>query len=379
MEKKHAIYFWFDSPPKVGKGAFNYVANNWPEEVHYVFNNDFREERKASNWNDGDFGKAWITELFREANPDETIDKIFCENPQAIHVVNGLDSLIMRKIKKRLFSYNVPLVVLSERPVLMGGIFEKLLRKVFFQLKYRRLYHQFKSYVKAFLPLGQLGVDTFRRYGWRRDVMFPFMYNPQLTDISVLSDKDIHRRVRFLYVGRFYYKTKGIDTLMKATSFLKGDWSLDLVGGYGLNADEVIEWANTRKQVHYKGRWNSLEVTKKMQEYDVIVIPTKYDGWNLLVNEGLHAGIGVITTNEAVSHEIIEKCGAGIVVEADNPRKLAEALQFAINHPEEVSAWKHKASLFVSRISTPVVGQYMIDTINYCIYNEGIRPKCPWV
>ena len=44
------IIFWFDSPPKVGKGAFNYVANNWGNSVYYVFNNDFRQERKNNNW-----------------------------------------------------------------------------------------------------------------------------------------------------------------------------------------------------------------------------------------------------------------------------------------------------------------------------------------
>lgn len=378
MKEKDSIFFWFDSPPKVGKGAFNYVANNWPKQVYFVFNNDFRAERKAANWNDGDFGKAHIIALYNEKSPETKIHEIFSQYSHSVHIVNGFSSLIMKKISHYVCQEGMKLLLLSERPDQMGNWYERILRDLFFQIKYRWLYRQFKPYVKAFLPLGGMGKDTFRRYGWEEQVMFPFMYNPPIEDISSQSMKDVHHPIKFLYVGRFYYKTKGTDVLMKAISYLEGDWTLDLVGGYGKNADDVIKWAETEKNVHYIGKWNSLEVTKNMQQYDVVVIPTKYDGWNLLVNEGLHAGIGVITTNEAVSHEIIEKSGAGIVVQARSPRLFAEALQHAIDNPTDVIEWKRKAEQFVPRISTPVVGAYLIDIINYSIYNEGERPLCPW-
>lgn len=377
--KKGSIYFWFDSPPKVGKGAFNYIANNWPEPVYFVFNNDFRAERKESNWNDGNFGKACIIELYKEENAKKTIHDIFTSHQEDIHIVNGFNSMIMRKIKHKVRLNGTLLIVLSERPDQMGNLFERGVRDVYFYLKYRWLHFQFKPFVKAFLPLGQLGKNTFRKYGWNEEIMYPFMYNPQLEDISDKSEKIAHQPLRFLYVGRFYYKTKGVDVLMKATECLRGDWTLDLVGGYGLNANDVMKWAEKKENVRYIGRWDSIKVTVNMQQYDVVVIPTKYDGWNLLVNEGLHAGIAVITTDEAVSHEVIKKSQAGKIVKANDSFELAKAMQFAIDNPLQVVEWKRNAQNFVPLIATPTVGKYMLDIINFAIYNEGKRPICPWI
>ncbi|MCD8387770.1 MAG: glycosyltransferase family 4 protein [Bacteroidales bacterium] len=380
MEKKRDnIYFWFDSPPKVGKGAFNYVANNWSEEVFFVFNNDFREERKASNWNDGDFGKAKIIALYEESDPNHTIENIFLKDKSSIHIVNGLATNIMNRIEKFLLNNDSRLIVFTERPDQMGGIVERYMREIFFHIKYRQLNHKFNKIIKAFLPLGGLGKKVFMKYGWSEKKIFPFMYNPQMTNISALNNRTTKDEVRFLYVGRFYFKTKGVDTLMKATSYLKGNWHLDLVGGYGKNAEEVKAWAQATPTVDYIGRWNSLEVTKNMQDYDVIVVPTKYDGWNLLINEGLHAGVGVITTDEAVSHEVIEESGAGMVVRANKPKELAEAMQRVIDNPEMANKWRSLSRNFVENISTPTVGKYLIDIILFAIYNEGIRPKCPWI
>lgn len=376
---KDKVIFWFDSPPKVGKGAFNYVTNNWENEVIYVFNNDFREERKSVNWNDGDFGKAKIIELYKFENQDLIIKSIFNENPHAINIVNGFTSIIASKIEPHILKPGIKLLMMSERPVTMGNFIERLCRKVFFKIKYRLICNKFIKYTNAFLPLGKTGVNEYLKYGWPENKMYAFMYNPQLKVIdNIIYHSDNNPKIRFLYIGRFYYKTKGIDTLMKATKYLTGDWSLDLVGGYGKNAKQVISWASNQSNVRYIGRWNSDEVITNMSKYDVVVVPSKYDGWNLLINESLHAVVGVISTNETVSHEIIQASGAGIVIKANNKHELANAMQKVIDSPLLINQWKINALNFVHNIDSSVVGKYFIDIINYTFYNIGNRPICPW-
>lgn len=373
------IYFWFDSPPKVGKGAFNFIANHWPGKVYYIFNNDFRAERKACNWNDGDFGRAEIIALYECKDEEETIKNVFVDNPNSIHIINGFGTLIVKKIQPYILVNGIKLLVFSERPVLMGSFIERMIRNIYFKYKYSKLCKMFQPFTSAFLPLGMLGVKTFASYGWQQDILYPFMYNPLLDDLSNKNAKKVSKQINFLYIGRFFYKTKGIDVLMKATNFLHGDWQLDLVGGYGNNAEEVIAWAKDKGNVNYIGRWNSMEVVEKMQSYDIVVVPTKYDGWNLLCNEALHAGIAVITTDEAVSHEIIAKSKAGKVVPSKSPKKMAEVMQFAIDHPDDVENWKQNGRLYVKNISSDTVGQYLMDIITYSIYKVGDRPQCPWL
>lgn len=375
---KDNIYFWFDSPPKVGKGAFNYVANHWPCRVSFIFNNDFRAERKVAGWNDGEFGKANVISLFNESDPENVVRDIFNNDSSAIHIVNGLTTHVMRRVSPYLPQLKKKIFVLSERPVQMGRVIEKMIRISFFYFKYSLLYYSYDKYMAAFLPLGKMGVDTFSRYGWNKEKMYPFMYNPMLPILEPNSNIKVKENLRFLYIGRFYYKTKGVDVLMKATRFLKGNWSLDMVGGYGKNSEEVIEWASKAPNVQFKGTWDSNTIIQKMRNYDVVCVPTRYDGWNLLINESIYAGIGIITSDEAVSHELIAKSHSGKIVKAGDARAFSQAMQYAIDNHDVVEQWKQNAFESVHLISCETVGRYLYDIINYETYHEGCKPVCPW-
>lgn len=375
---KDSIYFWFDNPPKAGKGAFNYIANNWHGKVYYIFNSDFRCERKAAGWNDGEYGKANVISLFNENDPESVVKNIFINDSTAIHIVNGLTTQVMKRVTPYLPQINKKIFVLSERPNFVGRFFERKMREAFFHLKYRYLYLSYNKYVAAFLLLGKMGVDTFSKYGWNKDKMYVFMYNPMLPILEPNPNIKVKENLRFLYIGRFYYKTKGVDVLMKATQFLKGNWSLDMVGGYGKNSDEVIEWASMSPNVRYKGTWNSNSIIQKMRDYDVVCIPTRYDGWNLLINESIHAGVGIITSDEAVSHEVINRSCSGLIVKAGDACSFARAMQYAIDNHDVVEQWKQSASESVHLISCETVGKYLCDIINFETYCEGSKPICPW-
>ena len=259
-----------------------------------------------------------------------------------------------------------------------GGAIEKMIRISFFYFKYSLLYHSYDKYIAAFLPLGKMGVDTFSRYGWNKEKMYPFMYNPMLPILEPNPNIKVKENLRFLYIGRFYYKTKGVDVLMKATRFLKGNWSLDMVGGYGKNSEEVIEWASKTPNVQFKGTWDSNTIIQKMRNYDVVCVPTRYDGWNLLINESIYAGIGIITSDEAVSHELIAKSHSGKIVKAGDARAFSQAMQYAIDNHDAVEQWKQNAFESVHLISCETVGRYLYDIINYETYHEGSKPVCPW-
>jgi glycosyltransferase involved in cell wall biosynthesis len=376
------LIFWFDQPPKVSKGAFNYISKAWGNKVFYICDHDFDDTRKSVNWNDGDFGGAEVIILSEHQNPENFIDEIFIKYKDAVHVISGFTNSIQKRIRRYIFNANIKLVAFSERPDMFGGKAEKLLRTININIKYRRLYKEFNDYVNIFLPLGQKSVEKFATFGWDKSKMFPFMYNPEIikNDDETFLPK-ISGEIKFLYVGRFFYKTKGIDTLMKATKLLPEEgWRLDLVGGYGKDADKVIRWAESVKNVKYIGRWQSQDVGKNMRVYDVIVVPSKYDGWNLLPNEAIAANIGTITTNQAVSDEIITASGAGIVVPADDNKLLATAMQKAISDPVIINEWKQKAKEYAPLVSSETVGNYFIDILDYAFFDKSRpRPVCPWI
>lgn len=372
------VIFWFDYPPKVEVGAFNAFNKLWDGEVYYAVSNPHRSERVLANWGD-EYGDVKILKLYEEADRIKAIKSLLHSHPDAIHILNGFDTKICKEIKPFLFKEELKALLFTERPAIFGNWGETLLRKVYTTVKYSRLCQEYAKYVRAILPLGEQGVSVFRKLGFPKDRIYDFMYCPSLTDLSQEKDIVVHSPLRFVYVGRFFYKTKGTDVLLDALPYLKGEWSLDLVGGYGANRDEVLERIKGYENVRFAGTWDSNSVVSNLQSYDVVLIPSKADGWNLLVNEAFHAGVGVIVSDQAVSHEVVANHGGGAVFKSEDPRQMAGVIQQVIDRPEIALGWMRRAQENVPLISLDTVGKYLYDIVRYEFFQVKEKPKCPWL
>ena len=382
MPIENEVIIWFNIPPKVEKGAFNYLSKYWPNKVYYVILNDLAEYRKNNGWDDDDFGNAEVIKLWGVKDVDTYIQS-FCEcHPSAIHIINGFTNTIQKKVRRVLKGSRAHIGVYTERPSYYGNFLERIFRRVALFFKYTAIRFRDEKRTDFVLPLGGQGVKAFMAYGWRKENLFRFMYNPVLSFPSPITRKTASS-VRFIYVGRFYFKTKGVDVLMKACNYLYGSWSLDFVGGYGKDSQAVIDWINTNSNVNFIGNWKAEQVLLNLQNYDVVIVPSKCDGWNLLINESIAAGVGCISSDEAVSQELILASGAGEVYHWNRPKELAKHMQKVIDRPEIVQHWKNKAIYYRSRIDSDVVGKYLIDILHYVYYhdqNQSIeRPRCPWI
>src|SRR5690606_4619603 len=126
----------------------------------------------------------------------KVIKKVFSENPTALHVIPGFTNNIQKRIKEYILVPGVKLVAFSERPDIMGNLIEKFARKIYFYFKYTAIRKKYAPFVKAFLPLGQLGIRTFKNYGWDEKIMFPFMYNPVIHKDFANAEKPKNRVIR---------------------------------------------------------------------------------------------------------------------------------------------------------------------------------------
>lgn len=374
------LIFWFDQPPKVGKGCFNYISETWENTVVFAYLHDFNKTRKSVNWDDDDYGKAQLIELGPDAQAK--VDNLFQMYPDAIHIADGFKSEMMIYLKKYIMSGKYKFISFSERPGVYGKWWKKMLKRVYIPLSEKRISKKYVDKICAYLPLGRTGVKTALKYGWNRDILYPFMYDP----VDYVTDYNIYpvgNRVKMLYVGRFSKYTKGTDILMKAIDLLKSDsktYTLDMAGGYGDLREKALRWIGTKKNVNFLGLWDSKEVGMKMKKYDICIVPSKFDGWNLLVNEAIRAHIAVIVTDEAVSDELVTESNAGMVVPANSPKSLARAIDYAIANKELIEKWKYNAQKYTTCISSKSVGTYMMNIIRYECLGEGReRPSCPWL
>ncbi len=161
------------------------------------------------------------------------------------------------------------------------------------------------------LACGTLGKAYFAKYGARADRMFCFPYEPDYRLIQTLSSEQIDRvrqqfglpvgRRRLVYSGRLI-QIKRVDLLIDAfiaIAALRPTWDLVIVGDGPLHE-------NLRAQVptELAGRiiWTGFAddqstVSAIYRASDVLVLPSDYEPWALVINEAAAAGMAIVSSN----------------------------------------------------------------------------------
>lgn len=375
------LVIWVNSPPHVERGAFGYLEDHWPGGVVYAVLGELRDERRAMGWEISADGSQVTAHVRGSDSIEQFCSHILADNPTAFHLVAGLSNITGRALS-RIVRSTPPcrVAVFSERPGAYGPLIKRLAARLVVPIKYRWLVRRYRRHVGLLLPLGEAGVETFARYGWPVENLAPFMYCPTRRGGAPKPIQGHGGPLRFIYVGRLSRFTKGTDILLEAADRLNGRWSLEIVGGHGDMVETVRSWAAQRPNVRPAGGATPDEVRGILDRQDVCVVPSRFDGWNVVVNEALYAGRGVIVSDEAVSHELIEASGAGIVVGARSARRLAAAMQWVIDDPSLVLTWSERAVEYAPQISPDTVGRYLFEMLQAVLMQTpGPRPAPPWL
>lgn len=367
------IYFLRHTPIDVDIEMYKELTRIWGNNIIVISDTSFPINRKQCGYEVPTDIKTII--LDQSGNPDY-LDTLFSNKSDAIFLFNGLGRA--KQYKDQIDRYKLTYGIVAERDNLIGArLYKKIIKNVFpFVQKIR--YKQIISNCSFFLAMGRAGIQCYTKYGVPKDKLFNFMYcdsNPHYTPKKLIARDTI----RFLYVGRFDFPLKGLDVLLDSIEKVKGNYTLDLVGGYGNNFDAVIKRLNEMDKVRFIGTWDSYEVSERMNEYDVVIVPSKMDGWNLHCNLSIKAGIVAIATDQSGSNELIEYCGNGLVVKANSVYHMQQAIEKLIENPQLIDEMKMKTTEFVELISNEKVAQYVNDILVYSITKESFkRPKCPW-
>ena len=372
------IIFWRPIPPDVNLGAFLEFAKLWRGKIEIYYFHSLPIERKKCGWESK--LEQDVVLKYIDSNNNESIRNIIEKNVQSIHVFSGIRGE-NEKILKYLLKCNsqAKITVISERPAMyyrgIFGIIERLGR--FFV--YRRLSYKYNNKINAFFILGENAIRQYKLYGFDGKNIFQYMYCP---DIQSTCSTKSHKNngVKFLYIGRFDDRIKGIKTLMSAINQVNDkNWSLDLVGGYGDYKDEVIKWCRRKKNVNFIGTWDYNQVCENMKNYDVCIVPSRFDGWNLTPNQAIHAGIATLISDQSGSEELIKYSERGLIFKANNTTDLSNKISYIIGNFNQVKTWKDNAQSYKKYITKEVVGQYFYDCILYTFFEKNEKPHCPWV
>ena len=157
---------------------------------------------------------------------------------------------------------------------------------------------------------------------------------PSVTASRTYAPISRNQPLKLLFVGGLSQR-KGIANLFAAVGKLQPHVSLTVVGRKASNECPALDQALS------KHRWiPSLphnEILDLMREHDILVFPSLFEGFGLVITEAMSQGTPVITTDRTIGPDLIEHGQNGWLVEAGSTFAIEETLEHILANPEIVA------------------------------------------
>ena len=213
-------------------------------------------------------------------------------------------------------------------------------------------------HVSGFFACGSLGRAYWESYGIAADRIFISPYEPDYRLIRGLDDDAIAAAQRryglepsrrsLVFSGRLV-PVKRADLLIDAFNRLADDrpeWDLVIIGDGELR--EALQ-ARVRPDLNERVIWPGFlaeqrEVSRIYRACDVLVLPSDYEPWALVVNEAAAAGLAIVASDVVgAAAELVAQGDNGFTFPAGDGEALLSALR-RVTDPDRIDQYKAASS-----------------------------------
>lgn len=345
-------------------------------------------ERNAQGWVNK-HASSLSPELIPNKGWVKFVIKRLRSNSNAIHIFGSpfeQPKLIIVLLMAIVMGRRVYLISEPYSPISVGYQNDKrhfinLLKSQLRPLLYRIYGVLLRRRIEGVFAISCLAIEQYKRIGFASKKIFPFGYFVTGQNASTTSntpdDSLGEEDFKLVFVGNLIAR-KGLDILMASIRTLneKGfDLTLDVYGPGDPN-----QYSFDESKVRYCGKipfGNSQSVISK---YDFLILPSRFDGWGVVVNEALMAGVPVICSNQVGANAVIGKWQCGISFVSGDVSDLTIKLEDLLKNKEHFKNMRSAAKMAGDSLKPKVAGQYMFDIIKQNSIADNLQKKieCPW-
>ncbi|HCE16415.1 MAG TPA: glycosyl transferase family 1 [Anaerolinea thermolimosa] len=169
-----------------------------------------------------------------------------------------------------------------------------------------------------------------------------------------------------LFVGRLSPE-KGIGLLLEAWKKVKGGRLV--IAGDGPEAPRVEAAARADGRITWVGRLAPAGVAEQMREALCLVLPsTCFENLPITLMEAFSAGTPVLAPRLGTLEALVEAGRTGLAFAPHSPEALAEAMEYALSHPQEMRQMRRAARAEYLARYTPEVSYPLLMQI----YREAL-------
>lgn len=168
------------------------------------------------------------------------------------------------------------------------------------------------------------------------------------------------RPLKLLFVGGLSQR-KGIANMFAAVNSLLPNVELTIVGRKSTN--DCLALDNELKRHKWIPSLPHHQVLELMQVHDVLLFPSLFEGFGLVITEAMSQGTPVITTDRTAGPDLIEHDVNGWLVKAGSTQDLQECIIKLIENPEKIAEAGKKAIETARKRPWDVYGRELAEAI----------------
>jgi glycosyltransferase involved in cell wall biosynthesis len=370
------VTIWMNMPSPYQSDLFRALVASGVVDLEVIFARDLPEDRRYLGWCGEVVG--YSSRLLRDHWPMMDAVRLAWSRRRRLHIVNGIwAEPAFAAALAALAATGSRYAIYSEAPEpkrrsLAGAWVRSVLGRMFV----RRAI--------GLLPVASLGARFFSSLGAPMEAIYPFGYfrsGQRCPERD--SGKPEKRRIEVLFVGQLISR-KGVDLLLSSLAPLFAecpDLSLVLVGRGDLlpALQREVEAMGGSSRVMFEGALPAEAIPGRMTRAALLVLPSRWDGWGVVVNEALSAGVPVIVSDRCGAADLIRDGVNGYVFPSENAAALQACLRAFLERRADWPLFRERAARTGAAISPDEIAPYLIACLQHMIGASRERPVAPWL
>lgn len=367
------ICFWLHFPSMHHLGLVNAVARAHNLQTTVVFDGSIPMARRNLGWTQPDVSSIDTYIRLDEIGRRELIDRL---GPEAVHIFFGFHAYPgVFSAMKYCTAIGRKYFVWME-PVDAGG-WKRTFKRFIYSIHALR----FNSSLQGVFVTGTMGFPFLLKCGFSEEKLIPFCYPINTRNITQRNAMGCNSEFRIIYVGQLI-PCKHVAMLIKALSEMNELNVRATIVGDGPERkalEKLVLKLGLKGDVVFSKSVSNAEIIQLMQAHDLLVLPSKYDGWGFVVNEALSQGTPVLVSDQCGSQDFVKDRLCGEVFAHDSLSSLASKLKALIIKGKWSQNTRDELIDKVQReMSEPVVAGFLLQSI-FALEGSDTRPAAPWL
>lgn len=366
--------FWLSIVSPHVSEVLRALASMPDQTVTVVAEHQLADIRKAIGWNTPDCSPARVVIEPQDAEIEKLIGH-GCDRDTVHMVAIEKRGSLNRRVLSRLAKTGATIGLMSEA-VDNRGILGMIRRAKYFLERY-----SIEDKLDLLVAMGQVGVRWYESVGYEPSSIFPLIYVTErpAPSLECASEWKETEAFRVLYLGHFIPRKDGVTAIRALAGIPDLDWRFDAVG----NGPDMARWkraaaeSSVDSRIRFHEAVNNRMIGNLLEHTDLLVLPSRYDGWGAVVNEALMCGVPVVCSDNCGAAELLREPWRGSTFKMGSVEDLRRVLREWILRGKRTKESSARIREWSSAIEGAPLARYLVEVVE-SIRDGGTRPTPPW-